>query len=171
MIKFNRSTKGFECLSNYYECPVTIDGVTYKSADAALKAQKRKYLKEGLDWEKQKVSIMCSILFVKFEQNRDLLDVLLGTRNELLVYTSHRHNNVWGVCYCNDCIAKVATNYLGLCLMYVRGILSGEDTVTIKDFDGNPVDINICSDWNDIMKFKQWQIALDDTYKSDSMKS
>lgn len=169
MIKFNRKTKGFECLSNYYPCHVKVGGVTYKSANDAFWAQKRKYLRKGLNWEEQKVFIMRSILFMKFEQNRDLLDVLLDTKNELLVYTSYHHDNVWGVCYCNDCLDTVATNYIGLCLMYVRGIMSGDATVTIKDFDNNPVDINICSDWYDILKYKQWQVALDSTYKTQEL--
>ena len=169
MIKFNRKTKGFECLSNYYMCPVKVGGVIYKSANAAFLAQKRKYLKEGLNWEEQKVSVMRSVLINKFEQNRNLLDVLLSTENELLVYKSSNHNNVWGVCYCNDCLDKVATNYIGLCLMYVRGIMSGNDVVTIKDFDNNPVDIDICSDWYDILNFKPWQVALDSTYKTQEL--
>lgn len=92
-------------LSNFYERPVTYDGITYKNNEAAFQAQKcisyedRKQFsvlnaseakrlgrKVSLrpDWESIKVDVMTDIVHAKFEQNKDLAEKLCNTDTAFL---------------------------------------------------------------------------------------
>lgn len=97
-------------LSNFYEKPVTYDGITYKNNEAAFQAQKcisyedrkqfsdlnaseAKHLGRKVslrsDWESIKVDVMTDIVHAKFEQNKDLAEnyatpIQLFLRKEIL---------------------------------------------------------------------------------------
>lgn len=98
-------------LSNFYERPVTYDGITYKNNEAAFQAQKcisyedRKQFsvlnaseakrlgrKVSLrpDWESIKVDVMTDIVHAKFEQNKDLAEKLCNTDTAFL-----EEGNTW----------------------------------------------------------------------------
>lgn len=90
----NRFDGEFFFLSNFYQCPVVYEGITYGSSEAAFQAQKtldinkRKYIstlnpskskREGRrlidlrpDWDEVKDHIMYKIVMAKFVQNPKL---------------------------------------------------------------------------------------------------
>lgn len=142
-------------LSNFYECPVSYNGITYNHTEGAFQAQKtlveneRKYVssltpgrakracsKRGLDgfkiklrpdWEVVKDQIMYEVLVAKFTQNKDLAEKLIATGERVLIEGNTWHDNYWGDCTCNDCKNIYGKNQLGITLMKIREQLkSGE---------------------------------------------
>lgn len=122
-------------LSNYYVVPVTYNGLTFQSNEAAFQAQKtlnegqrRKFTKlapnkakaKGCnvllreDWEEVKDQIMYEICLAKFTQNEELKEKLLATENEELVEGNTWHDTYWGVCN------RRGKNKLGKILMRIR---------------------------------------------------
>lgn len=122
-------------LSNFYIAPVTYNGLTFQSNEAAFQAQKtlnegqrRKFTrlapsnakKKGKnvplreDWEKIKDKIMYEICLAKFSQNEDLKKCLLNTGNEELIEGNTWHDTYWGICN------RRGKNKLGKILMRVR---------------------------------------------------
>lgn len=122
-------------LSNYYIVPVTYNGLTFQSNEAAFQAQKtlnegqrRKFTKlapnkakaKGRnvvlreDWEQVKNQIMYEICLAKFSQNEDLKEKLLNTGDEELVEGNTWHDTYWGV------YNRKGKNKLGKILMRVR---------------------------------------------------
>jgi hypothetical protein len=129
-------------LSNFFERPVTIDGITYQSNESAFQAMKvldenkrREFATMSAseskkwgrrvslrpDWEDVKYDEMYRIVKAKFSQNADLKAKLLATGNEELVEdTTSWHDNIWGDCTCPKCANIVGQNHLGKTLMRVR---------------------------------------------------
>lgn len=123
-------------LSNFYPCDITIDGITYKSSEAAFQAQKcvnneerkkfakmtpgqaKKYGKQvdlRPDWEDVKVDIMRRIVSEKFKQNPMLLEQLIATGDRAIVECNAWRDTFWGVSH------GKGKNHLGKILMEVRG--------------------------------------------------
>lgn len=130
-------------LSNFYESPVTYDGLVYKNNEAAFQSaklvketscrvnnriitresftmltpNKAKQLGRNIslreDWEKIKVSVMVEIVMNKFA-NPELKKKLLSTGQAELVEGNTWHDTTWGRCN------GVGKNYLGKILMEVR---------------------------------------------------
>ena len=128
-------------LSNFYECDVAYNGLTYKNSEAAFHAQKtldelerkqfitldpsaskRRGRKVSLrsDWESVKTNIMYEICLAKFSQNEDLKAKLLATGDEYLEEGTYWHDNCWGNCYCDKCKNIIGENRLGKILMQIR---------------------------------------------------
>lgn len=142
VIRFNRKNNYFSQFSNFYPCEIAIDGITYKSVEAAWQAQKtldieeRKMFSKLLpseaksrgrkvnlrpDWEYVKDDLMYKICLVKFSQNEELKQLILSTGDaELIEDTTGWHDNIWGWCSCERCKNRVHQNRLGKCLMKVR---------------------------------------------------
>lgn len=122
-------------LSNFYECPVTYNGLTYKNNESAFQAQKcinpkdreqfttlnsseakklgrRVVLRK--DWEDIKVQVMKEIVTAKFEQNEDLQQKLLDTGDAYLEEGNTWGDRVWGT------VNGAGANNLGKILMEVR---------------------------------------------------
>mgnify|MGYP001461308949 CR=1 FL=1 len=122
-------------LSNFYEAPVTYDGLTYQNNEAAFQAQKcadskdreaftklnpseakhegrRVQLRE--DWEQIKVSVMADIVKAKFEQNSELAQKLLATGDAYLEEGNDWGDHIWGT------VNGQGANCLGVILMEVR---------------------------------------------------
>ena len=131
----------YEFLSNFYNCPVTAWGITYRNSESAFQAQKTK--DEGIrkefsnlnpsqgklkgrnielreDWEEVKDSVMYHILRYKVYQNKDLFVKLMNTENEELIEGNWWHDNYWGDCYCDKCKDIKGQNNLGKMLMDLR---------------------------------------------------
>lgn len=134
----NRFDGEYSFLSNFYQCPVTYDGIAYGSSEAAFQAQKtldvgkRKYFatldpskskREGRrlvdlrsDWDDVKDKVMYDIVMAKFIQNPNLADKLLDTGDKKLVEGNSWNDRYWGMDY--EC--TVGRNQLGKTLMAVR---------------------------------------------------
>jgi ribA/ribD-fused uncharacterized protein len=130
-------------LSNFYNCPITYNGLTYLNNEATFQAQKtidesirkeftllppnlakRKGRKITLrsDWEYIKDKVMYEICLQKFNpyNNEKLLKQLIETGTETIVEGNYWHDNYWGNCSCKKCKSIVGKNMLGKILMKIR---------------------------------------------------
>jgi len=130
-------------LSNFYNCPVTYNGLTYQNNEAAFQAQKtldenarkeftnlqpnlakRKGRRVSLrpDWEEVKDDIMYGICLQKFvySKDMDLFKLLQNTNDEEIVEGNYWHDNYWGNCTCDRCKKIEGKNKLGKVLMLIR---------------------------------------------------
>lgn len=132
-------------LSNFYEAPVTWEGLTYPSNEAAFQAAKVLTREERLpftelnpnkakrlgrqvklrpDWEEVKTQVMEEVVRAKFTQNPDLAARLLDTGDVQLV-----EGNTWGdTCWGVDLRTGRGENRLGIILMKVRAELRAAQT-------------------------------------------
>lgn len=122
-------------LSNFYESPVTYEGITYRNNEAAFQAAKvtdrtirekfskldpssakRKgrnvQLRHG--WDQIKFDIMYEIVKAKFEQNSELREKLLNTGDSHLEEGNTWGDRIWGT------VSGKGQNNLGKILMRVR---------------------------------------------------
>jgi ribA/ribD-fused uncharacterized protein len=128
-------------LSNFYEAPVTYEGLTYQNNEAAFQAQKCADPKERevfttlnpseakrtgrkvhlrKDWEQIKVSVMSDIVMAKFKQNPDLTKMLLDTGDAYLEEGNNWGDRIWGT------VDGQGANCLGVILMETRAALQLE---------------------------------------------
>lgn len=126
-------------LSNFYNAPVTYNGVCYANSEAAFQAQKQpsrareftklppnkaKALGRNVslrrDWDDIKLAIMRNIVHAKFKQNTYLANKLIKTGNMEIIEQNYWHDNIWGDCDCNRCKNKPGKNELGKILMELR---------------------------------------------------
>lgn len=140
-MKIDRFRGDYGFLSNFWEVPVTYQGLTYGSNEAAFQAQKcmteeEKRLftrmrpseakKTGRqvalrpDWEAVKVGLMEEIVRAKFTQNEDLKWRLIGTGDADLEEGNTWHDTCWGV----DAKTGEGRNHLGKILMKIRAELA-----------------------------------------------
>lgn len=139
MIEFNGKTS---FLSNHYECPVTMDGITYKSSESAFQAHKTSDEKIRMefadlspeeakekgrkiplrsDWEIIKLDVMYEVCKAKFRQNEDIRKKLLETGNRQLINVSGGNEKFWGMSN------GAGDNNLGRILMRIRNEYRGFD--------------------------------------------
>lgn len=126
-------------LSNFYNAPVTFEGLTYLNNEAAFQSAKtiskiiritftnldastaKQYGRKidlRPDWEDIKIDIMYQICLNKFTQNPELKEKLLATGNQELIEGNTWGDKVWG------CVNGVGENKLGKILMRIRRELS-----------------------------------------------
>lgn len=130
-------------LSNFYESPITHDGITYPTNEHFFQAMKTLKIDEKWaiaaadtpgqakrmgrsitlrsDWETIKSYYMELGLRLKF-QNPDLATKLIATGDEELIEGNCWHDNIWGSCTCEKCGNK-GENRLGKLLMTIRNEL------------------------------------------------
>ena len=122
----------YSFLSNFYESPVTYNGITYRNNEAAFQAQKcperapefanltpaeakrlgrRVSLRK--DWEQIKISVMTDIVRAKFS-NPELKNRLLATEDIPLEEGNDWGDRIWGT------VNGEGRNLLGQILMQVR---------------------------------------------------
>ncbi len=126
----------YRFLSNFHECEVTLNNITYPSSEHAYMAMKVVSKEERLlisnidgtartkrygqtvtlrdNWEDIKVAMMFRVCFAKFFLNEDLKRLLLATGNKYLEETNYWGDRTWGVC------KEEGQNLLGKVLMAVR---------------------------------------------------
>lgn len=129
-------------LSNFYPCPVTYNGWTFKTAEAAFQAQKEpteehlkklseletgnqakayggkkaKKMKPRPDWDEVRFGIMEEIVRAKFTQNPELAQKLIETGNlELQERRNVFVDKTWGMNSKGE-----GQNKLGIILMKLR---------------------------------------------------
>ena len=126
-------------LSNFYEAPVTWNGLTYLNNEAAFQSAKtfsdrecftnldpssakklgrRVQLRD--DWEDVKNDIMYEICKAKFSQNIELKKKLLATGDKHLEEGNTWGDKIWGT------VNGVGENRLGKILMKIREELRNE---------------------------------------------
>jgi ribA/ribD-fused uncharacterized protein len=122
----------YDFLSNFYENPVTVNGITYRNSEAAFQAQKcperanefsdltgKEAKKLGRkvnlreDWNEARISVMEEVLKAKFK-DETLKQKLIATGDSMLVEGNNWGDRYWGVVNGNG------KNNLGLLLMKVR---------------------------------------------------
>lgn len=126
----------YRFLSNFWDCPVTYNNITYLNAESSYQAQKCPNIAHSFanlsaydakklaynvavfpDWEETKLQIMADIVYQKFLQNPELREKLLATGDAVLVEGNKWRDTYWGVCN------GVGENWLGRILMQVRQLL------------------------------------------------
>jgi len=131
----------YRFLSNFWECPILWNGVTYKSAEHFYQARKAitpedhekirnasvsecKRIGNRIDirddWDSIKIRVMDDVVFLKFTQNKDLQIKLMKTFPSRLVEGNTWHDNFWGNCTCKKCSKQFGKNYLGQTLEHWR---------------------------------------------------
>ena len=124
-------------LSNFYEAPLTYEGIPYLSSEAAFQAQKCVTEEERRafstlrtadskrmgrqvplrpDWEEVKRDAMEGIVRAKFTQNPELAGMLLDTGDRILLEGNTWHDTYWGM----DLKTHEGENHLGRILMKIR---------------------------------------------------
>lgn len=130
----------YEFLSNFYECPVSYNGMNFRNSEAAFQAMKCRTRNEALpfqeytaskskrcgrhvtlrsDWEQIKLRVMEEIVRAKFTQNPSLAEKLIATGNADLIEGNTWNDTYWGM----DAATKSGANHLGIILMKVRSEL------------------------------------------------
>jgi ribA/ribD-fused uncharacterized protein len=126
-------------LSNFYETPVTWNGLTYLNNEAAFQSAKTFSDRECFtnldpssakklgrkvqlrsDWENVKDDVMYEICKAKFSQNTELKKRLLSTGNEHLEEGNTWGDKIWGT------VNGIGENRLGKILMRIREELRNE---------------------------------------------
>lgn len=138
----------FEFLGNFYECPVTVDGLTFKNSEAAYQAMKTLNEEERRsfaelspsdakklgrkinlrpDWEEIKNEVMYKVCKAKFSQNPDVMELLRKTGHEELIEGNNHGDTYWGM------IGGIGENYLGRTLMRIRNEMRGFDAAAVSE--------------------------------------
>ena len=132
----------YRFLSNFYEAPVTYNGLSYSNNEAAFQAekcielsQKMKFqtldpsrakrlgrsVKLRTDWEQRKTQVMLEACKAKFDQNPSLRKKLIETYPAKLEEGNTWGDRVWGT------VNGIGENRLGLILMQIRNEYMQED--------------------------------------------
>jgi ribA/ribD-fused uncharacterized protein len=149
----------YEFLSNFYNSPVSLDGVTYYDsvehayqAQKTLDPQKQKQIRLALtpgiakkfgravelrkDWDQVRLSIMQQLLHEKFK-TKVMRQKLLSTGYQHLEEGNHWHDTFFGVCngFCNaDPLHEpYGLNYLGKLLMELREEFRASEEQSIRE--------------------------------------
>lgn len=130
-------------LSNFYNYPVTYDGILYKNSEAAFQSAKcinkedrlqfcdltasrakslGRMVKLREDWESVKYDIMYEILLDKFKPGTELAKMLIETGDAILIEGNDWHDTYWGV----DITYGIGENNLGKILMKIRASLKSQ---------------------------------------------
>ena len=125
-------------LSNFWECPITFEGLEYPSVENAYQAAKTfdiesrnkfqnitpkeskslgKKIEIRGDWEMVKLHIMLHLSLEKFTRHPDLGTQLIETDDSYLEETNWWGDTFWGIHNCQG------ENNLGKILMKVRDII------------------------------------------------
>ena len=129
--------KEYRFLSNFWECDIKFEGITYPSAEHAYQASKttdmdlRRIISQlpspaaakrmGREislrpgWDRMKVLYMRKIVSEKFYQNEDLYVKLVSTRPAKLI-----EGNTWGDKFWGESPLGHGRNELGKILMSIR---------------------------------------------------
>ena len=131
----NNFRNEYSWLSNFYDSPVVIDGLTYRNAESAYQATKcadpnnrqrfidltgaqakrlGRTLRMDPDWERKKFGVMYKVVEDKFLRNTTLMRWLQETGDQELVEGNTWNDTYWGVC------GGKGENNLGIILMTIR---------------------------------------------------
>lgn len=128
-------------LSNFHRAVATYEDVEYPTSEHAYQAAKTIIPEERMkilslkkpgqakregqlvtyrkNWDKLKVGIMTEILKSKFSDPK-YMKKLIATSPAILIEGNYHHDNFWGSCFCDKCVAIKGQNNLGLVLHNIR---------------------------------------------------
>jgi hypothetical protein len=112
---------------------------------------------------------MADTIVKKCNEDNTYKELLEETGNALIIEdTTDRHDNLWGVCYCDRCKDLVAKNYTGIALMRARAALKNKQAIVSTNIDGNvfTYNFNCCVDNNGVFEYKECEFALNKIYRS-----
>lgn len=180
-----------EFLSNFYECSIRYEGLTYDSVEAAFQAAKcadpaqreefvglmaseakKKGQKVSLrsDWEDVKVGIMDQLVRLKFDVHADLRGMLLAVDPEQLVETNNWHDNFFGNCVCPKHKDVKGKNILGKILTDIRSEWIKKEQIDKVLRGQTAVIANYSFDYPSIYLFNSLEAAIQyvrETYKEE----
>lgn len=132
----------YSFLSNFYDSEVMYEGKVYPTSEHMFQAYKAKDIEmrswvrnapgPGIaksrgqrvdmrdDWKEIRQMIMSKAVKLKFQQNAEIMELLIDTGDQLLIEGNTWHDNIWGDCYCPRCTDIEGQNLLGKILMEVR---------------------------------------------------
>lgn len=127
----------YRYLSNFWIASVEYEGIVYPSSEHAYQAAKTlnkdlrgafaeitspgevKRLGQTItmrpDWDDVKINVMRDIVTAKFEQNPELMKMLMATKGHDLI-----EGNTWGDTFWGECPIGKGRNELGKILMSIR---------------------------------------------------
>lgn len=156
--RIDRFRDEYAFLSNFYSCPVVVDGQAYQNAEAAFQAQKCSDPKEKAafqtlsgkeakqrgrkvaaipDWDKVRLNVMKTVVRNKFLQNHALAERLVSTGHIPLIEGNAWGDVFWGV----DSRTGKGGNHLGKILMMVREELMNIGKPYIPSIKGRGVSL------------------------------
>lgn len=175
----------YSFLSNFYNTPVSYEGVLYKNSESAYQSAKttdpnirkkftnlegseaKKYgnlIKIRDDWEVIKDMVMYDVCLDKFMRNSYIKNKLLNTGNLILKENNNHKDSCWGI-YCGE-----GLNKLGNILMRIRYELQcsiGVYTTNINNKDISENFVNITRK-SGVKEFAPtWDMIIE--YKSNKM--
>lgn len=109
----------YDCSESAYQAAKSIDlmeRIKFVSLNGAQAKKLGKSVKLRADWDKVKISVMCTIVLNKFENNPALRKLLVDTGDAVLIEGNYWHDTFWGV-------HDGGSNHLGIILMDVRELL------------------------------------------------
>ena len=133
--------RGHAFLSNFHECKIEYEGLTFNSTEAAYQSSKTLDLKlrerfttlsaalskkEGRllklrpDWDRIKEDVMYNLCKIKFIEHEELRKQLLATGDKYLEETNWWKDTYWGAILESDGTRR-GHNRLGHILMRIRG--------------------------------------------------
>lgn len=140
-----------EFLSNFYRCPMKVDGLEYATLEHAFQAAKAtsdemretirlagtpgraKHLGRTVelpaDWEQRRIDVMRQLLAIKFAIP-EMREALLATGEETLIEGNQHRDRFWGAE--EEHGTWVGENHLGILLMELRHSLQGEEKPKAK---------------------------------------
>jgi len=89
------------------------------AGEAGKAKRKGRYLVLRTDWEKVKFKIMEDLLRQKFSKEA-FKNLLLETKDSVIIEGNYWHDNTWGDCLCSKCQNIPGQNRLGKLLMEIR---------------------------------------------------
>lgn len=79
------------------------------------------------DWDEIRVEEMRFVLVAKAINEPDFVDWLISTGDQKIIEGNWWHDNFWGICECDSCVAtgkaSRAENHLGRALMQLREVI------------------------------------------------
>lgn len=131
----------YRFLSNFWLSPFIYQGIVYPTVEHFYQAQKTVYIFERQKiacletpgqakragrkctlrsgWETLKEKVMEYGIHRKFE-DKDLAQLLIATKDTILIEGNTWHDNYWGQCSCERCRNTVGKNMLGHILTMER---------------------------------------------------
>lgn len=123
-VQITAFTGEYYFLSNYCACPITIDGLTYRSAEAAFQAAK---CNVPID--------RAAFCTVPPNVAKAIAQALIDTGDAELIEGNTWNDNYWGVCGCARCRSEgtKGLNKLGQILMAERKALMATHAAAVTE--------------------------------------